>query len=523
MKPGFRQAMAWLHNWAGLVLGWVMFAIFLTGTLTVFRAEISHWMQPDRQITPASQQQATAAAERYLRQHAADARQWYIYPPSGRETSMLLYWEDADDNWHNVRIDPHRAEPAHQRASLGGDFFYRFHFELHLPYPWGRLLACLAAMVMLVALVSGIVTHRRIFKDFFTFRPAKAPQRAWLDAHNAVGVLALPFHLVITYSGLVTLMMLVMPAALDALYQGDRQAYRSELIGMPPKVAPSGVARPLQPLAPMVAAASRHWQGGPVGTIAVTAPGDANARVRIEQSETMQLRSRGSGVVFDGATGRPLTLLATQQPAALAHDVIFGLHMGRFADYGLRWLYFLCGVAGTLMIGSGLVLWSIKRRQREAKAGTAGFGARLVETLNIATIAGLPLAVAAFFWANRLVPLARPERADEEVLCFFAAWVLSLLHAAIRPARAAWREQLAAVAMLLGTVPLLSLLTVPAHLGNAFARGNTVGAVFELTALAFGAAFAYAAYQAHRAGKRPVPADAATRRRPAATLAQETP
>jgi hypothetical protein len=29
-------------------------------------------------------------------------------------------------------------------------------------------------MVMFVALITGIITHKKIFKDFFTFRPAKA-------------------------------------------------------------------------------------------------------------------------------------------------------------------------------------------------------------------------------------------------------------------------------------------------------------------------------------------------------------
>ena len=32
MKEGFRQSMAWLHTWSGLLFGWLLFAIFLTGT-----------------------------------------------------------------------------------------------------------------------------------------------------------------------------------------------------------------------------------------------------------------------------------------------------------------------------------------------------------------------------------------------------------------------------------------------------------------------------------------------------------
>lgn len=34
---GFRQANAWLHTWAGLLLGWLLYAVFLTGTLSFFR------------------------------------------------------------------------------------------------------------------------------------------------------------------------------------------------------------------------------------------------------------------------------------------------------------------------------------------------------------------------------------------------------------------------------------------------------------------------------------------------------
>lgn len=75
----------------------------------------------------------------------------------------------------------------------------------------GRWIVGACAMVLLIALISGIVTHRRIFADFFTFRPDRSRQRAWLDAHNLFGVLALPFHLMITYTGLMTLGPMLMP------------------------------------------------------------------------------------------------------------------------------------------------------------------------------------------------------------------------------------------------------------------------------------------------------------------------
>ena len=38
--PGIRQSMSSLHTWAGLLLGWVLYAMFLTGTVSYFKDEL---------------------------------------------------------------------------------------------------------------------------------------------------------------------------------------------------------------------------------------------------------------------------------------------------------------------------------------------------------------------------------------------------------------------------------------------------------------------------------------------------
>jgi uncharacterized iron-regulated membrane protein len=54
-----------------------------------------------------------------------------------------------------------------------------FHYTLHggMAGYWlvGWITAC-----MLLALVSGVVVHKRIFKDFFTFRPGKGSAAGWM-------------------------------------------------------------------------------------------------------------------------------------------------------------------------------------------------------------------------------------------------------------------------------------------------------------------------------------------------------
>jgi uncharacterized iron-regulated membrane protein len=174
--------------------------------------------------------------------------------------------------------------------------------------------------------------------------------------------------------------------------------------------------------------------------------------------------------------------------------------MGHFAGSVLRWLYFICGLAGTAMIGTGLVIWLGKRQLKHAKSGVMPFELRLVEVLNIASMAGLVSAVAVFFLANRLLPVSLAERADWEVNAFFMAWGLSVLHALLRPGRKAWIEQLVLGAALFVAVPLINALTTPWNLGVALMQGDWALAGFDLTCLATGFFLAWAAWKMQRAG-----------------------
>ncbi|MGH2266673.1 hypothetical protein ACQ1Z3_16400, partial [Enterococcus faecalis] len=67
-------------------------------------------------------------------------------------------------------------------------------------------------------------------------------------------------------------------------------------------------------------------------------------------------------------------------------------------------------------------------------------GLRLVERLNIATIVGFPVGMAAYLLANRLIPADLAGRADLEVQAIFWTWGVVALAQLVRPARRAWRE-----------------------------------------------------------------------------------
>ncbi len=510
MKDGFRQSMAWLHTWSGLLVGWVLFMVFASGTSAYFRDEISFWMKPELHRTPAdvTARQGTAAEEavRFLEREAAGSPRWTITLPHEREPSVQVSWQapkpaaggsGARQRPLAVNLDPATGERlAETRATRGGDFFYRLHFELHyLPVPWARWIIGFCAMCMLVAIVSGVVTHRRIFSDFFTFRPRKG-QRSWMDAHNASAVLALPFHLMITYTGLVTLMFMYMPWGAQAVYQGDEKTFTAEAFpnaraNVPQK--PAGRAVPLTPLEPLLEQARAHWQGHAASRVIVTLPGDAHAAVTVYRDDSGHLSANYASMVFDGTTGRLMeTRGESVPPVSETRGVFVGLHMAQFAGPLLRGMFFMSGLAGCAMVATGLLMWAVKERQKHAKAlargGRIGFGLRLVDGLNIGAIAGLPLAMASFFWANRLIPVGIADRPASEITAFFAVWGVAAAAGIARPSRRMWRLQLTLGGMLFALVPVLNPLTGGAGMVTAAASGhwNLVG--FDAVCLLLGTA-----------------------------------
>ena len=506
--------MAWLHTWAGLLLGWLLFAMFFSGTAAYFQYEITGWMQPEVH-GPADPVKASEGAVRTLARIAPDAKTWFITPPDRRSLTTSVFWIPGEGapparRGETQAVLDGNGQDVTIRDTRGGAFFYRFHFDLHyMPVIAARYLVGVAAMFMLIAILSGIVTHKKIFVDFFLLRFGKG-QRSWLDAHNVTAVVALPFYLMVTYTGLVTLATLYMPWGVAANY-ASQDTFFAQMFPRTAAVERSGRAVPLAPLAPMFAEAKARWQGAGVGFLQIDNPGDATAQVLLSRSPADAIGSRGQTLLFDGSTGAVLRASPEPGGAAATESVMIGLHAGRFADWGLRWFYFLSGVGGTIMVGSGLVLWTVKRRGKLPDPAHPPLGFRLVERLNIAAIAGLPAGAAAFFLANRLLPIELAGRAPWEVHSLFIVWGAALVWAIARPVRRAWVETLTAAAALFALVPFVNALTTPRNLVASLMQADWLFAGFDLAMLVLALALGRAALAVSRHN----PATSKRRRAPA--------
>ena len=129
MKGTFRQSMDWLHGWSGLLLGGVLYFVFLTGTAGYADLELDRWMMPERpNVADVETAISVATAQAYLSKYAADADSWFINPPGQRENPYLrVIWADRTNPGTGSSFSiPSRARNLWDVTPGAGNFFIVF-------------------------------------------------------------------------------------------------------------------------------------------------------------------------------------------------------------------------------------------------------------------------------------------------------------------------------------------------------------------------------------------------------------
>ena len=514
MLQNFRQSMAWVHTWFGLALGFVLVVVFFFGSLSVFDREIDRWAIPasrfepqpmpsfdklmrpifeDMQPLPDARAFTAPLVNGPLPDHFDKVKSWGAYTthrdpvltmfagyevPNAKDPETMIFAQRT--------VDPRTgAALPDDRLKVGSGFFYPLHYSLTLNWKGvGYWIVGFAALMMLVALVTGVVMHRKIFRELFTFRPKKTTQRSMLDLHNLTGVVALPFHFFFAFTGLVIFAGIYFPIGhtqLEALHD-QHEKHEALETGLPHD--PAGIPAKMASVDAMVKEAQRRWaekgMAGDVGLLFMQHVGDVNGYVSVYRAGTDRIALTGEGIHFKASTG--VVMREDPPPTAVGriNEFLTGLHLQHFRHWLLRWLYVLGGLLGCACIATGFLFFVEKRKRQHAKQGSSG--ARIVDALGVTTLTGMMIAALGMLIANRLLPDVMPSgwplRGDMEQYCFWGTWVVAMAHAFWRTAPVAeghiapaWREQCLAIAVLGVAGPVLNWITTGDHLLRTIGNG----------------------------------------------------
>lgn len=511
----FRQSMSQLHTWAGLALAGLMYFIFVTGTAGYFHYELDRWLQPERPlaakrltddvflfpadnrepVTRSTSQLIDLASERLALSAGTDVVWWGLLLPDVRHGNLWIEWQPPrradgtrpERKAEYLSFDSNGAPQwIRPRATGGGEALYRLHWRLHyLPEKIAYWIIGIASMAILVGLITGVVVHRKLFTEFFTFRLFHQA-RTWLDLHNLSSVLALPFFIMITYSGLLFFMLIYLQPLVEWRYTDSSQAvkeFQQRALPKPPPRRKLFQPEEQLPLSNLFAS-YRSLSPMPITQLYVLHPGDKHAQVSlyIPPQSPVPRTTEPDRIMIDGTNGERLEPEAHHHTAlASVYETLINLHEGLFASIGTRLLYGLSGLLGCIMIASGVIFWLRKPRPSRP------YPQRVAKFYGVILL-GLPVAVAGYFWANRLLPLDLPERQEWELHVLFILWA-AMVPLTYFSVRRVWMLLSLLAGLSWALLPLLNALTTEHHLARSLWHQDWVLLGIDTTMLLTGLCF----------------------------------
>lgn len=402
-----------VHTWTGIVAGLALFIAFYAGALTMFKAPLTRWVSPPAATTSG----AYAAADALLAQTLAarpDARaDFTLHLGDGDQVSHRITWQPrgAAQTWTATRNPDGNLAIDQRQSSDLAEFIDMVHRTAGLPFglEWGAGIMGVVSALYFVALISGIIIlWPTLFKDFFAFRVGHNLKRMWLDAHNVIGIVSLPFHLVMALSAVVFgLHDIIYDTQKPVVYGEPRfeQMWRDS--GPFAAAKPDPAPAPLLPLAVLTTRLSQQLAGFAPHTLRFRAAGSAGAAVWItgDQPCCMQRSAKGALVLVsavDGAILHGEYMGGLQSNWMASVSSFFALHFGSYGGAPVRWAYFFLGLAGAFLFYSGNLLWIESRRKAQRNAAatmTQRRSTRVLAALTVGVtlgcVAGLSLTLVA--------------------------------------------------------------------------------------------------------------------------------
>lgn len=107
-----------IHSWSGLFVGWLLFAVSLTGSLTVFDNEITYWMQPELLEVSTGAREFDKTVPR-VTESLTQVERWDVAIPTERSLALFVKLQEKQ-TFSGQTINPATGEMISFRDTQGG-------------------------------------------------------------------------------------------------------------------------------------------------------------------------------------------------------------------------------------------------------------------------------------------------------------------------------------------------------------------------------------------------------------------
>ncbi|MEM8836471.1 MAG: PepSY-associated TM helix domain-containing protein [Pseudomonadota bacterium] len=465
-----------LHSLIGIAFGWMVFVVVFSGIPALFYEEMKTWEDPANRIVLQQEPiELLPLLENLIEEEAKGKEIESIF--SLLPTAMHPFYElrlRAEDPQTGDHIElvrkwnPNDGMPIAERGEGFSTWLTDFHRNFMIEGTVGRALVGLVGVFLLISVVTGVLTHRKMIAEMFTWRLDRSVRLKWQDTHKILGLWGLPYAAMIAFTGaFLGLLVIMLPATALLVFNGDREAIGDALSG--PPVVETGVMSEMHLFNPLRERAAEAVGRMPE-RLTIQRWGDESAHYVFLYKIEGHLLRYGSYVV-SGSSGDFIENRLTQGPGA-AWRVVSSITPLHYATYGGIWLkvlYAVLAVGLCVVIATGSMMW-LERRLHGNEGRWSNTTYRILGHLTTGIMTGVILTSAALFHVDTVISVDPENRLFWIGVSYFSIWILAIGYTLLRRNDyRACREILAASALFLVAIPLSNAVFKGAAVSHVYA------------------------------------------------------
>ncbi|MFJ4349834.1 PepSY-associated TM helix domain-containing protein [Pseudomonas sp. NPDC089428] len=361
-----------VHSWLALPIWFFVLIVCFTGMLAVVSQEIVWLANPDVRASKPDD-----SAERLSFQQVLDALRKAepdmvvnsLSQPDGSHFALTARVTYADGSSPMLYVNPYTGAIQGKMPDFNFEAFTRaLHGWWLVPFThgfsWGWYMVSLLGLPMLASLVTGLVVYKKFWKGFF--KPVRTGHGArifWGDLHRLAGVWSIWFIAVISITSIWFL--------IRAILSDNHITISSEPIV--PVIAREQVPQSVDgsPAPRIDLDEAARIAGLAIPSLDITS-------ISLPATAYSHIEMGGRGwypLMFQSASVNPYTrqvdsqfLLSDRSALEFVTESMRPLHTGDFGGLPIKLVWFFFGLILTLMVFSGLLIWTKRTAQATATA-----------------------------------------------------------------------------------------------------------------------------------------------------------
>jgi uncharacterized iron-regulated membrane protein len=353
-----------IHSWLGLINGFFLILLGLSGSALVLRKEIDDWA--NKELLTVQQQQKRLPLDYFYkditkRYPAIDGIAWTNPDDAPNKAyNFRLYLNDARITSYDLGLisyDPFtgkilREGELQNLTPSAIEWIYQYHFSIQVGVP-GAAFVALLGICIIISCITGLIIYKKHIIQVLTFR-IKLNRKSWRtitsDLHRIVGVWALFFNIIIAFTGfwlnlfafepkvwanemIPTKPNILAKHSLDSLYQ-------KALLQMP-DLTPQYVYLPTQP--------------------------NKKFFVRGAVKDEAAIWAGSNSIQFNPLTGELLNInrITNETLWNRIESAFYSIHIGSYGGIPIKITYIIIGLTPGFLSITGFLLWRRRRKRHK--------------------------------------------------------------------------------------------------------------------------------------------------------------